>query len=427
MAENGPPRVRLPYGRGWQEARLPAAAQRETLRPPENPALADPAAAIRAALQAPLGAAPLTQTRARSAAIAINDNTRPTPHEVLLPPLLEALEAAGLAPPEIHLYLAGGTHQPMSPAEIEAMLPPEIVARYPIHTHDSDDASQLCDLGVTRRGTPILCNAGYLAADLRLVVGILAPHQFMGFGGGVKGAAIGLAGKDTIHRNHAMMLEDGAEMGRFDGNPAREDVEEIGARIGIHFVLNVTLNNQRGITQVFAGDPVAVMRAAIPELRARFTTRVAAPFDLMLASPGGYPKDINLYQAQKGLYHASRVTKGDQDGVLVICAACPDGSGSRAYENWLSEQQPRSHEEALRRFHEQPFRVGPHKAFQIAREATRMRVIWVTEMAEELCRRGLLETAPSLQAAIDRVRPDLPERPRVALMPLANDTIAEVD
>ena len=138
------------------------------------------------------------------------------------------------------------------------------------------------------------------------------------------------------------MLEDGAEMGRFDGNPAREDVEEIGARIGIHFVLNVTLNNQRGITQVFAGDPVAVMRAAIPELRARFTTRVAAPFDLMLASPGGYPKDINLYQAQKGLYHASRVTKGDQEGVLVICAACPDGSGSRAYENWLSEQQPQN-------------------------------------------------------------------------------------
>ena len=158
-----------------------ADAQLETLRPSDNPALADPDAAIRAALANPWGAAPLSQTPARSAAIAINDNTRPTPHDVLLPPLLGALEAAGLAPPDIRLYLAGGTHQPMSPAEIDAMLPPEIVARYPIHTHDSDDASQLCDLGVTRRGTPIHCNAGYLAADLRLVVGILAPHQFMGF------------------------------------------------------------------------------------------------------------------------------------------------------------------------------------------------------------------------------------------------------
>ena len=426
MTKTSAPHIRLPYGRGWQEACLPADAQLETLRPPENPALTDPDAAIRAALDQPLGAPPLAMTSARSAAIAINDNTRPTPHEVLLPPVLEALENAGLAPKDIHLYLAGGTHRAMSAAEIEAMLPREIVARYSIHTHDSDDASQLRDLGKTQRGTPTLCNAGYLAAELRLVVGILAPHQFTGFGGGVKGAAIGLAGQATIHQNHAMMLEDGAEMGRFAGNPAREDIEEIGERIGIHFVLNVTLNNQRGITQVYAGHPLVVMRAAIPQLSARFTTRVAEPFDLMLASPGGYPKDINLYQAQKGLYHASRVTRGDNNGALVLCAACPDGSGSHAYENWLAEQQPRSQAEILARFHEQPFRVGPHKAFQIAREATRMRVIFVTEMPADLCRRGLLETAPSLQAAIERIGPDLPELPRVGLMPLANDTIAEV-
>ena len=426
MTKTGAPHIRLPYGRGWQEACLPADAQLETLRPPENPALTDPDAAIRAALDQPLGAPPLAMTSARSAAIAINDNTRVTPHGALLLPLLEALEAGGLAPKDIHLYIASGTHQAMTRAEIAAMLPRSIVARYPIHTHDGDDAEQLRDLGVTTRGTPILCNAGYLAAELRLVIGILAPHQFMGFGGGVKGAVIGLAGKATIHHNHALMLEDGAEMGRFTGNPAREDIEEIGARVGIDFALDVTLNNERHITQVFAGDPVAVMRAAVPQLSAQFATRVSAPYDLMLASPGGHPKDINLYQAQKGLYHASRVTRGDNNGALVLCAACPDGSGSRAYEAWLAEQQPRSQAEILARFHEQPFRVGPHKAFQIAREATRMRVIFVTEMPADLCRRGLLETAPSLQAAIDRLRPQLPERPRVGVMPLANDTIAEV-
>lgn len=424
MTKNGAQRVRLPFGRGWQEAVLPATAQLETLRPAENPALADPASAIRTALRQPCSVAPLHQTHARSAAIAINDNTRPTPHDVLLPPLLEALHAAGLAPRDIHIYLAGGTHRPMSAEEIEAMLPHDIVSRYPIHTHDSEDTDRLVNLGTTKRGTPILCNAGYLSAELRLVVGILAPHQFMGFGGGVKGAAIGLAGVETIHHNHAMMLEAGAEMGRFAGNPAREDVEEIGDRIGIHFVLNVALNNQRGITQVFAGEPGAVMRAAIPQLKARFHTRVMEPFDLMLASPGGHPKDINLYQAQKGLYHASRVTKEGPSGALLICAACPDGSGSLAYERWLNEQQPQSQEEVLQKFHEQAFRVGPHKAFQIAREATRMRVIWVTQMSSELCRRGLLETAPSLQSAIDRTIPNLPARPRVGVMPLANDTIA---
>ena len=427
MMETSASHIRLPYGLGWQEARLPDDWLLETLCPPQVAALAEPAATIRAALDRPLGAPPLATTSARSAAIAINDNTRPTPHEALLPPTLAALEAAGLAPQDIHLYIASGTHQAMTRAEIAAMLPREIVARYPIHTHDGDDAEQLRDLGKTTRGTPILCNAGYLAAELRLVIGILAPHQFMGFGGGVKGAAIGLAGKATIHHNHALMLEEGAEMGRFAGNPAREDIEEIGAHVGIDFALDVTLNNERRITQVFAGDPAAVMRAAVPELSAQFATRVSAPYDLMLASPGGYPKDINLYQAQKGLYHASRVTRGDNNGALVLCAACPDGSGSRAYEAWLAEQQPCSQAEILARFYEQPFRVGPHKAFQIAREATRMRVIFVTEMPADICRRGLLETAPSLQAAIDRLRPQLPERARVGVMPLANDTIAMLE
>lgn len=425
MTEKRP--IRLPYGRGEQGAHLPAAWSLETLRPPQMAALNAPMAAIEATLARPIGAPPLRETSAKSAAIAINDQTRPTPHDLLLPPLLAELAAAGLAPKDIHLYIAGGTHRAMTEAEIGAMLPREIIDRYPIHSHDGQDESQLRRLGRTSRGTPILCNAGYLAAELRLVVGILAPHQFMGYGGGVKGAAIGLAGVETIHHNHALMLDDDAEMGRFAGNPAREDIEEIGARVGIDFALNVALNNERRVARVFAGEPAALMRAAIPQLRGQFATRVSAPFDLLLASPGGHPKDINLYQAQKGLYHASRVTRGDGRGALALCAACPDGSGSPAYENWLAEHRPRTHEEALAIFHAQPFRVGPHKAFQIAREATRMRVIFVSEMDAELCRRGLLETAPSLQAAIERLRPELPERARVGIMPLANDTIAEVD
>ncbi len=417
-------RLRLPYGSGWQEVRLPAAWRSESLLPPKHRALKDVAAAIRGALARPKGAAPLRETQAKSAAIAINDNTRPTPHAELLPPLLAELEKSGIAPENIHLFIAGGTHRAMTSAEIAAMLPPAIIARYRIHTHDGDDASQLRYLGKTRRGTPIHTNAAYLAAELRLVVGILAPHQFMGFGGGVKGAAIGLAGKATIHHNHALMLAEGAEMGRFSGNPAREDIEEIGARIGIHFALDITLNNHRQITGVHAGAPAALMRAALPELKAHFATHTAAPFDLMLVSPGGYPKDINLYQAQKGLYHAARVTK--DGGALVLCAACRDGSGSQAYEDWLAAQKPTSQQVVLAQFQQQPFRVGPHKAFQIARETTRLRVIFVTEMPSALCQLGLLETAPSLGAAIEALRPQLPESPRVGVMPLANDTIAQI-
>ena len=146
-------------------------------------------------------------------------------------------------------------------------------------------------------------------ADLRIVVGNLEPHQFMGFSGGVKTAAIGLGGRDTINQNHALMLDPHSDLARYDDNPARQDVEEAGRLIGVHFALNVVINESKQIVRVLAGDPRAVMQEGMPLVLQIYQVRVAAPFDVLIASPGGHPKDINLYQAQKALGHAARVTR----------------------------------------------------------------------------------------------------------------------
>jgi nickel-dependent lactate racemase len=407
--------------------RLPDEWQVEVLAPRHEAGLSDPVEAIRRALEKPLGRRRLADfTSVRSVAIAINDKTRPVPHDLLLPPLLRQLEDTGLTPEAITLLIATGAHPPMRPEEFGKVLPAAILSRYPVISHDAGDREGLVHLGQTGRGTPVWINRRFVQADLRIVVGNIEPHQFMGFSGGVKSAAIGLAGSDTIRHNHAMMTEPGARLGSYEDNPPRQDVEEIGRRIGVHFALDVVLNEAKEMVAVLAGEPEAVMRQGIPLVRKLCQVDVGQPFDLMIASPGGHPKDISLYQAQKALAHASLVTR--EGGAVILAAACPEGTGSRGYEDWMHGVT--SYTEVFGRFQREGFCIGPHKAFLVARDANRVRVFLVSELAHDLVRRLLLTPAGGLEEALALGLGVLTaggrmsrETLRVGVMPWANATI----
>jgi lactate racemase len=412
---------RIPYGRTELSLRLDdSSLKTELLAPARVVPAADPVQAVRDALSRPVGGVRLVDfARARSVAIAINDKTRPVPHAALLPPLLNALEALSIAPNAITLLVATGLHAPMPGSEFPQVLPADILARYRVISHDAAAPADLVSLGKTRLGTPVQVNRLFAQADLRMAVGNLEPHQFMGFSGGVKTAAIGLAGRDTINHNHALMLDPRSDLARYDDNPARQDVEEAGRLIGVHFALNADINESKQIVRVLAGEPREVMRQGIPFVLQIYQVQVAAPFDLLIASPGGHPKDINLYQAQKALAHAARVTR--QGGTVILVAACPEGTGSRAYEDWVTGAS--SHQAVLERFQREGFRIGPHKAFQIARDAAPRRVLMVTQMPPELVRRLLLTPSLSLDAALEVALADLAPAARIGVLPWANATI----
>jgi len=414
------PTFDIPYGRGTLTFRLQAGLTVEVVAPRDVPPASNPLGVVEKALATPVGGTRLESFRtARSAAIAINDKTRPVPHAHLLPPLLRRLKDLGIPPQATRLVIATGLHPRMSPEEFPHVLPQDLIARYPVMCHDADDEENLVYLGTSSRGTPIWVNRSFAEADLRIVVGNIEPHQFEGFSGGVKTAAIGLGGRRTIDRNHAMVVDPRASLGRYADNPARQDVEEIGRRIGVHFALNAVLNWRKEIVTALAGEPRAVMEAGIPLSRQVCQVPVTSPFDLVIASPGGLPKDLNFYQSQKALAHASRVTR--DGGTVILVAACPEGCGDPAYETWISNMH--SHEEVLARFPQEEFRVGPHKAFLVARDAVRVRVILVSEMEPEQVRRLLLTPARDLHHALEIAARTLPSDARVGVMPRASSTI----
>jgi nickel-dependent lactate racemase len=411
----------LPYGKTELSFTIPDDHRVEWIAPPQVEAHPDPQAEVRHALAAAFGPDRdwNMPEKIQSACIAINDKTRPVPHQYLLPPLLECLEGLGLAPEQITLLIATGTHPPMTPDEFGKILPADIIARYPVASHDCYAQEELQFLGETRRGTPIWINKRYLQADLRIVIGNIEPHQFQGFSGGAKSAAIGLAGRQTINANHAMMTMPAARLGEYEHNPPRQDLEEIGRTIGVHLALNAILNQEKEIVRVLAGDPWKVMKAGIPLARKICQVNIAAPYDLILASPGGSPKDINVYQSQKGLAHAALVAR---DGAtILLAAACPEGTGSQGYEQFVL--QTHSFEEIFERVEREGFRVGPHKAWQIARDASRVRVLLRSEMPPEFVQRLLLTPIPDLQSALDPLLAALPAEARIGIMPHANQTI----
>ena len=412
--------LQIPYGKTRLNAEIADSYCLEVLRPKDAAPAADPASAVKEAVYHPLGDV-RPPRKGQSVAIAINDKTRPVPHDHLLPPLLAGIRRAGIPNTDVALIIASGTHPVMPPGEYPWILPPEILRGYRVICHDADNDADLIYLGRTSRGTPVHINREYVSADYRIVVGNIEPHQFQGFSGGVKSAAIGLAGKQTIQHNHAMMRGSHARLGEYERNPARQDVEEIGRMIGIDFALNVILDPAKRIVKALAGDPLAVMKRGIPKLRAMYEIAVAAPYDLMIVSPGGHPKDINLYQSQKGMAHAAAVTK--TGGAMILCAACPEGSGSQSYEAWMMDPQIKSHADVFARFADEGFRVGPHKAFQVSRDASRIHTAIVSELDDALVRQLLLHPMPDLQTAIDRALERLPRRPRIGVMPAANATI----
>jgi len=317
--------VHLAYGKHGLDVVLPDEAEVTVIEPRFVPGLPDEVAAMRAALREPINSPPLRDLVSPDSSVAIvfSDLTRPQPRDRMLPVLLDELS---VVPPERITLINGlGTHRPSSEAELRQMLGDAIVDRYRIVQHDCNDSACMVNLGRTRYGHTAWVNAQFMEADVKVLTGFIEPHIFAGFSGGPKGVLPAIAGAEIILDNHSgkMLSDPAATWGVTHGNPLWEEMIEVARMARPDFLFNVTLNRDKEITGVFAGEMEAAHRAGIDKVRASAMVAVDAPFDVALTTNSGYPLDLNLYQAVKGISAAAQIVR--KGGAILIASECWDG------------------------------------------------------------------------------------------------------
>ncbi len=317
-------KVMLAYGQGQLPVELPD-DRTTVIEPTHQPGLADEHAAVLTALSQPISAPPLHQSLKPTdrICVAFTDLTRATPNERIIPWLLEHL--CDHPRDNITLLNQLGTHRPNSDAELRRLLTPAVVDNYRVLNHEPENPEALIQLGTTRDGTPALINRHLVEADFRIITGFIEPHFFAGFSGGPKGIMPGCAGLETVMSNHSAknIGDPRAAFGVTQGNPLWEEIREIALRVGPSFLLNVTLNERRQITGVFAGDLLQAHKAGFEFVRQSAMQRVKASFDIVITTNSGYPLDLNLYQGVKGMSAGARIIKSR--GTLILACECREG------------------------------------------------------------------------------------------------------
>ena len=331
-------KIDLAYGKTSLRVELPDNAH--VLRPAPVRALADPAAAIREALRRPIGCAALQErvTPGDSVAIVFSDITRPTPNHVLIPALLAELAEAGIDRRSITLINALGMHRTNTPEELVSMLGREVVESFPVVQHDPEDDGQLTYLMTNQRGARISINRHYMQAKVKILTGFVEPHIFAGYSGGGKAVLPGIAGAEAVMSNHSgpMVADSRSTWCTVEGNPIFREMREAALETDPTFILNVTLDQDKAITGVFAGELAAAHDAGIAFAERSYVRPIPHEFDIAVAGNLGYPSDISLYQSFKGLSVAAQGVR--EGGAVILAAECADGLGLIAFQELLEER-----------------------------------------------------------------------------------------
>lgn len=377
---------------------------------------------IKNALNANLDIKEIHIAEKTSIAVGINDQSRPIPHNLILPTLLEFLINKGAKAENITFYIATGTHKPVAKALFPLIVNQDLIEKYKIVSHDCDDIENLKNIGKTTRNTPVFVNKSFYESDLKIVVGNIESHHFMGFSGGYKTASIGLTSRATITGNHDLLPHPNAKMGLFSTNPMRQEVEEIGRMIGVDLAFNVVINHSKKILAAFFDNPEKVIRDGIDFIRQNIQIDLGGvlhEFDLVIASAGGYPKDINFYQAQKALTHACLFAK--PGGKIILAAECRDSIGSDKFHNYLKNHKTSI--DVIRAFESDNFEIGPHKAYQLAKQTLDHEIILVSKMEQEDVNTLKVNYALDLQSAVNQTISALNAESRIAVLPYATHTM----
>jgi nickel-dependent lactate racemase len=330
------------FGKSGLALELPEGFRYQVLEARSAVPLPDPGAAIERALDSPLAGPPLGQLAKgkTSAAISVCDITRPAPNREVLPPLLARLAAAGMARERITILIATGLHRPATETEIEEICGEWVAGEYRVVNHHARELAEHRYLGDTASGTPVFIDRRFLSADLHITLGFIEPHLMLGFSGGRKLIAPGLAAEETIKVLHSskFMRDSRAVEGSVEENPLHRELLEI-ARMARHdFLVDAALargTGHRPIAALFAGEPVAAHRLGMEFVSKVMLETLDEPVDAVITTAAGYPLDLTFYQAIKGITAASHIVK--PGGRILLLAECAEGTGGAEFSEMLAK------------------------------------------------------------------------------------------
>ncbi|WP_110929621.1 nickel-dependent lactate racemase [Bacillus massiliglaciei] len=415
----------LLYGKTGLELSLPD--NTFIVEPNHLPGLDDEKQAIRDALQNPIGTSALSSLvkSTDTVAIVISDITRPTPNHILVPLLIQELQHVPL---ENFVIINGtGTHRDQTKEEFISMLGEWVVENIRIINNNCHDKETLVNLGECSFGCDVYLNKEYVEADFRIVTGFIEPHFFAGFSGGPKGIMPGIAGIDTIMTFHnAKMIGDPkSTWGNMVNNPVQDMTREVNKLCKPDFMLNVTLNREKEITNVFAGELYQAHDIGCEFVKEHAMIKCEERFDVVITSNSGYPLDQNLYQAVKGMSAAHKIVK--KGGSIIIASECSDGLPDHGNYSEIFKMA-NTPEQLLKLINDPDFKVFDQ--WQVQKQAVTQ--VWAdvyvySSLTDEQVKNAMLKPVDQIEDTLKELRKVYGDGMTIAVLPLGPLTIPYVE
>lgn len=418
-------KTNLLYGQNELEIEVPD--HTFIVEPKELAALENEREAIIHALRNPTGTPPLKEMvkATDTIAIVISDITRPTPNHILVPLLIEELNHVPL---ENFVIINGtGTHRDQTREEFVQMLGEWVVDNIRIINNQCHQQEALSNVGHSKFGCDVYLNKEYVEADFRIVTGFIEPHFFAGFSGGPKGIMPGIAGIETIMTFHnARMIGDPlSTWGNMVNNPVQDMTREINRLCKPHFMLNVTLNKEKEITSVFAGELYEAHDKGCTFVKEHAMIRCEERFDVVITSNSGYPLDQNLYQAVKGMSAAHKIVK--KGGAIIIASECSDGLPNHGNYAKIFELAD-SPQGLLDLINDPDFKMFDQ--WQVQKQAVIQ--VWAdvyvySKLTDEQVTNAMLKPTHNIEQTLEELKKVYGENMSVAVLPLGPLTIPYVE
>lgn len=411
------------YGHGYKNFSLEQEKVMAEIKVAQMEPLTDLKQAVLDAIYHPIGSKPLNELLqpGQKVAFICNDPTRVANSHDFMPILVEELNKMGIKDEDMRIVFALGTHRKMTQEEMIEAVGEDVAKRLPMYNSDCNKQEDFEYFGETSFGTPVWLNKLICDVDLVVMTGTIVHHFFSGFGGGRKAVLPGVAAMETIRRNHSLMMSPDAQLGKLHGNPVYEDQME-GVRLFAKehrmFLFNAILDAKKQFLKIFAGDWEKAHLEACKFVDKVYGVEIDAPADIVIASCGGYPKDINVYQLQKTMDNAWCAVK--DGGVVIIIGECEEGSGSAALEKALQEHPS---PDAIKAQLEKNFVIGAHKAFAITRLMKKAKFILVSALDKKIASDLLFEAVDNVDEAIELAEKYVGSDYKIILMPQGSLTV----